>query len=434
MALGGGNFTSFNKILPGTYINFVSANSASGDVSDRGICAAALELDWGKEGEMVKVTAEDFNTKSVNFFGYNYNHDKLRGLRDLFKNASVCYVYRLGEGVKASNTYATATCSGVCGNNIKIKIATNIDDEAYFDVTTYYNGVKKDKQTVKSMSELTDNDFATWKTTAEIKETGTFAMTGGSNATVTGEAYQACLDCVQSVKFNVLTICSEDAATNNLVAAFTKRMREEKGVKFQSVLYKCEADDLGVINVDNTVTTIGVSKASLVWFVAGLCAGCKIGKSLLNVEYTGDFKFDTDYTQSELEEGLNKGKFIFHKVDSEIRVLGDVNSLVTISSETGEMFKENQTVRLVDQIAYDDAYLFRTKYLGVVPNDEAGRISLWNDLVEHRRSLVKMRAIENFKDEDIVVEKGTSKTSVVVTSRISPVNSMAQLYITTTLE
>ena len=45
--LGGGTFTSQNKILPGAYINFVSLNNASANLTDRGIATMPLELDWG---------------------------------------------------------------------------------------------------------------------------------------------------------------------------------------------------------------------------------------------------------------------------------------------------------------------------------------------------------------------------------------------------
>ena len=44
MALGGGTFTSQNKELPGAYINFVSAASASAALSDRGIATMPLNL------------------------------------------------------------------------------------------------------------------------------------------------------------------------------------------------------------------------------------------------------------------------------------------------------------------------------------------------------------------------------------------------------
>lgn len=65
MALGGGTFTSQNKELPGAYINFVSAASASAALSDRGIATMPLELDWGIEGEVFEVTNEDFQKNSL---------------------------------------------------------------------------------------------------------------------------------------------------------------------------------------------------------------------------------------------------------------------------------------------------------------------------------------------------------------------------------
>lgn len=284
------------------------------------------------------------------------------------------------------------------------------------------------------MSELCDNDYVVWNKNASLSDSGIMSLSGGSDAEVTSEDYQAFLDAAESVSFNVMAVCSEDDEINKLVAEYTKKMRENEGVKFQSVLYNCEADDVGVINVVSKANDAGVSRASLVWFVAGAAAGCAINRSLLNKVYDGSFLLGGTLTKQECEECIKKGQFAFHKVDGEYRVLADINSLVNTTAELGDVFKENQTVRIVDQIAYDDAQLFKNKYLGIVPNDEAGRLSLWNDITEHRKSLMKMRAIENFKDEDVVVEKGETKTSVVITSSICPINSMAQLYITSTLE
>ena len=94
MALGGGTFKSQNKILPGTYINFISLASASASLSDRGIAAMAFELDWGIEGSVFEVTSGDFQKNSMKLFGYDYSHAKLKGLRDLFRNARTLYAYR----------------------------------------------------------------------------------------------------------------------------------------------------------------------------------------------------------------------------------------------------------------------------------------------------------------------------------------------------
>ena len=107
--------------------------------------------------------------------------------------------------------------------------------------------------------------------------------------------------------------------------------------------------------------------------------------------------------------------------------------MVTTSDTQGDIFKDNQTIRVIDQIGNDIAVLFNTKYLGVVPNDAAGRISLWSDIVAHHRQLQDIRAIEDFKDSDVVVEQGNTKKSVVVTDAVVVVNAMSKLYMLVTV-
>lgn len=138
MALGGGTFVTQNKILPGAYINFVSLASASATLSDRGTVTMPLMLDWGNESGVFEVTNGDFQKSTMKLFGYTYTDDKMKGLRDLFKKAKTLYAYRLnGGGKKASNTFATAKYSGTRGNDLKIVIQKNADNDSLFDVSTY---------------------------------------------------------------------------------------------------------------------------------------------------------------------------------------------------------------------------------------------------------------------------------------------------------
>lgn len=60
MALGGGTFVTQNKILPGSYTNFVSAARAVTVFAERGVVAMPLELDWGAEGEVIRIENNDF--------------------------------------------------------------------------------------------------------------------------------------------------------------------------------------------------------------------------------------------------------------------------------------------------------------------------------------------------------------------------------------
>ena len=146
--------------------------------------------------------------------------------------------------------------------------------------------------------------------------------------------------------------------------------------------------------------------------------------------YDGEYLINCPDNQSQLEKELKAGKFTFHKVGTKINVLEDVNSLVTETPEKNELFKDNQTIRIIDAIASSIADVFNTKYLGKVPNNAAGRTSLWNDIVKIHQTLQDMQCLENFEPDDVTVAQGDEKKSVVVTDTITIVNTMVRLYMT----
>jgi hypothetical protein len=434
MALGGGTFVTQNKVLPGAYINFVSLAKASATLSDRGIATMPLELDWGVEGAVFEVTSADFQKNSMKIFGYSYEHEKMKGLRDLFGNITTLYAYRLnGGGTKAANTYATAKFGGVRGNNLKVVIQNNVDDESMFDVKTILDTTVVDVQTVATAADLVANDYVTFNKDASLEVTAGIPLEGGTNGTVDGASHQTYLDKIESYSFNAMGVVATEDSIKGLYVNFCKRLRDEVGAKFQGVVYNKAADYKGVVNVKNKVTDEGWSEACLVYWVTGIIAGCAINASNLNKIYDGEFTVDVDYTQAQLTKAIQNGEFTLHKVGSDIRVLEDINSLVTVSDTEGEIFKDNQTIRVIDQVANDTAVLFNEKYLGVIPNDAAGRISFWADLVKLHEQLQDIRAIENFSDEHITVSQGDSKKSVVVNESITVVNAMAKLYMTVTV-
>ncbi|HHQ8722258.1 phage tail sheath family protein [Clostridioides difficile] len=432
MALGGGTFVTQNKVLPGAYINFISAKRATSSLSDRGIVAMPLELDWGIDEEVFQVTSDDFEKYSVKYFGYDYTHEKLKGLRDLFKNIRLGYFYKLNKGVKASCTIATAKYSGIRGNDLKVTVTTNIDDNAKFDVVTLLDNKKVDTQIAKVITDLQDNDYITWKKDATLEASAGLVFTGGTNGeAVTGAEYQAFLDKIESYSFNALGCLATTTEIKSLFVEFTKRMRDKVGAKFQTVLYKkSDADYEGVVSVENKIKDTGLLESSLIYWATGAIAGCDINKSNTNKRYDGEFDVDVNYTQIQLEEALKTGKFIFHKVGDEVHVLEDINTFVSFTDEKNDDFSSNQSIRVLDQIANDIATLFNEKYLGEVPNDKSGRISFWNDVVKHHEQLQNMRAIEDFKADDVSVEPGSDKKTVVVSDAVKVISAMSKLYMT----
>lgn len=436
MALGGGNWLTQNKVLPGSYINFTSLAKASATLSDRGIAAAPFVLSWGPEGKVFPVAFREFRENSKVIFGYNYDHPKMLALREIFRHATTVFCYRLGTGAKvASNDFATAKYPGVRGNDLRTVIAANVDNAELWDVSTYLDGVCVDTQTVAEAADLVANDYVTFQASAALAATAGTPLTGGSDAAqITGEYHQAFLDKAEGYAFNTLCCPAADPTVVKLYAAYTRRMRDEIGAKFQLVAWEPSTVDYeGVIGVWNTVSN--ADSHALVYWVAGAQASVAVNKSLTNAKYDGELTVDTDYTQAELEAAIKAGKFMFHNVNGDTRVLEDINTLLTLSDTKGEAFQSNQTMRVCDQIANDVAVLFNTRYVGTVPNDDSGRASLWGDIVKLIRELERIRAVEDFDEDAVACAQGDRKRAVLLTiDGLSIVNAMDQLYMSVIIQ
>lgn len=468
MALGGGTWLTQNKKLPGTYINFVSKVRANVNMADRGYAAMPLELDWGIEGEVFTVENTDFQKNSMQIFGYDYSHEKLQPLRDLFKNLKTGYFYRINNGaVKASNDLATAKYGGIRGNDLTISIQKNIDDEEKYDVITYLNEYTNshnslvgtaqiaiahtaqksnvltilDKQTISAWENLKDNDYVKFKRSGTLSEkvTANKPLEGGTNGSeISGLQYQEFLEKIEPYYFNILGCVSTEKTIQDLMIQFTKRLRDEVGAKFQCVVYNYEnADYEGVISIKNSVTDEGKSPASLVYWVTGAEASCAVNASCTNKTYDGEYTINTNYKQTELEKAITNGMLMFHRVADnvdgdivgDVNILRDINTFTSFSKEKNEDFSSNQVIRVLDQHAIDIARLFNKTYLGKEPNDDDGRMALWGDIVAYEKEMQRIRAITNFTSEDVPIPTmGQSKEIVLSEYTIQPVMCMEKLY------
>ena len=417
MGLGGGTFVTVGeKTMPGSYINFVSASRANFALSERGFVAIPLELDWGEEQKVVTLSLDDFRNNSLTVFGYNFSDDAMKPLREIFRHAQTVYFYRLGTGTKAASTMATAKYAGTRGNKIKIVTTAIISGETTtgYTVKTFLDDILVDTQEVSGATATTDdlavNDFVDW--IAEVSlSAGTVNLSGGANATITSGNYSSFLAAIEPYSFNVIGYAGTDSAIKALFAAFTQRLRDSLGIKFQCVLYQyATANYEGVISVENN--------ADAVYWTVGALAGCPVNKSVTNAKYDGEYEISTNYTQEQLETALKSGKFVFHKVGEDVRVLEDINTLTTFTEEKSE----------IDQIGNDIAAIFNTRFLGIIPNDNSGRAALWNEIVKHHSNLQAIGAIENFSGDNVTIQEGNTKRSVVVNDVITPINCMTQLY------
>ena len=429
MALGGGTFTVPNKVLPGAYINFVSMARALGSMGDRGIVALPLETNWGPEDEIITIDSGEFQKEALNILGYSFADEEMKPLREVFKGAKLVKLYRINGvgGKKATATVGTggltitAKYPGARGNDIKIVVQANIDNETKFDVITYLGSTQVDIQTVGNIGELKPNNFVEFSGTGALEVTAGVPLTGGENGAATGESYSNFLDKIEAEDFTTLLYAGEDEVTKSLFDSFTKRMRDDEGVKITTVLFDyAKADYEGVISVKNN--------PELVYWVAGQTAGAAVNESLTNKVYDGEYEVNTKFKKREFEQAIQNGEFAFYQDGNDVRVLKDINTFTNFAPEKNQDFASNRVIRVLDQIANDTARIFSDFYLGKVTNDEIGRELFKNELVNYHEQLLNIRAIENFNEEDIIVLPGAQKQDVIVNEVVQPTDAMEKLY------
>ena len=344
--LGGGVFVTQNKVLPGSYINFVNASNATATLGERGTVAIALSLGKAK-GTVIEITRSEFVKDSKNILGFDYDANEMTPLREIFCNSNKVYVY----------------------------------------------------------------DADTQATVSDI------------------------INALEPYDFNIL--CAYTGTAEDITQYITsiKSWRDDMGKKCQLVVYNATTPNHeGVINLVSTVSDNGAPAYALVAWLAGAEAGCEINESCTNMLYNGEYTVVCNKTQTQLEQCINNGQIAFHLVYGDVRLLEDITSLTETSADKGQDFKSNQTIRVIDQIANDIAKLFNTKYLGRIPNNASGRVSLWADIVAHHRQLEELQAIENFDSSLLTVEQGNTKKSVVVNDCVTVTNAMAQLYMTVIIQ
>ena len=342
--LGGGVFVTQNKVLPGSYINFVNTTTTNGVLGERGVVAIVLAI--GKDpGKVIELSKSEFYSDAETILGVKTDDAKVAPLREIFLHSNKVFVYDLG---------------------------------------------------------------------------------GETELTVANA-----LDSLEPYEFNVLCAYTNDSTATKTYIEKVIEWRDTLGKKCQVVVYNDTntTKHEGVINLVSTIEG-GATPHALTAWVAGVEAACPVNKSCTNALYDGEYEIVTDKSQAELEQCLDDGELVFHKVYNEIRILEDINTLIDFDDDKGEDFRYNQTIRVLDQIANDISKLFNTKYIGNIPNNAAGRTSFWADIVSHHRQLESINAIEKFDSQLLTVEQGATKKSIVVHDAITVINSMTQLYMT----
>ncbi|MBD8046754.1 MULTISPECIES: phage tail sheath family protein [Clostridium] len=430
--MAGGTWTSQNKTRPGAYINFKSKKSAITPIGERGIATLPLILPWGPEKEIIAIHADDDLSKVL---GINIADDSSLLIREVFKRAKTLLLYRLNEGSKATATLEGLTInakySGTKGNNITVVIQNNIDNTEQFEVITIFEGNKVDKQLVKTIDDLKSNDYVDFKGTGELKITAGLPLKGGIDGTVTNQNYTDYLAAVEVYEFHTIGIPTKEPDIKAVSTAFIKRLKED-GRQVQLVLENYpEADSENVISVKNGVVlgdNVKITSDKAVAFVTGATAGANVNQSNTYLQYEGAIDVDIKYTNREIEEALKNGEIVFTTNNGKVVIEQDINTFKSFTEDKGKDYRKNRVVRTLFEINNGIKSLWETNYIGKGDNSVDGRNLFKKDIIKFLEGLQGINALENVVPEDIEIEKGKDKDSVLAKIEVQPIDSMEKLY------
>ena len=439
----GGTWSTQNKVRPGVYIRFKSIAGLGLTVGERGTVAIAAALSWGPVETVQTIAA---GADVTPYTGYDITNPKNKFLNEMFKGTNrtaapnTVLLYRLGVSgqkqatVTVSPLTATANYPGTRGNDITIVITELTSPADTFTVSTVVDGVIEDQQTVQTAQELVANDWVTFSGTGALTASVGSPLTGGADGTPASADYTDFLTAIEPYKFDVLIYDGSDTTVQDAMVAFVKRMSEEEGVYTQ--LCAANLTNPGSRYVINVMSGVVLSDGTtltpqqVTWWAGGATAGAQYNESLTYAQYPGAVDVTEKLTNSGYEQALQSGEFVLFADDGVVKVEQDINSLVTYTTDITEPYHKNRVMRLLNTIANDIYQQFSDGYIGVVNNNEAGRMQFKSAIVGYLLDIQANSGIQNFDAEDVTVEAGEAIDAIVVNLAIQPVDSVEKIYVT----
>lgn len=442
--MSGGTWTTQNKVLPGVYIRFKSAAGAGLTVSDRGTVAICEPLSWGPQAVVQTVEA---GADWAPFTGYAGAAPQNRFLQEIFKGSNrtaapkkvLLYRPAAAESATAAATIgdltATALYPGVRGNDISVIVVDNEDDS--FTVQTVVDAEIVDEQNVATMAELQANAWVKFSGEGAFTATTGQVLTGGADGTVSAPAYATFLTAIEPYQFDILIYDGTDVNVANSMVAFVKRIAEENGQYAQLVAANLnKPDSRFVINVASGVTLddgTELSAAQACWWVGGAEAGAKYNEGLTNAVYPNAVSAAPLRTNSENAALLNAGRVGLFADNGVVRIVQDINSLVTYTPDIGKVYHKNRVIRLCNAIANDIYAQFMQNFIGIVNNNAAGRSRFKAAIVGYLLDIQGAEGIQNFSPDDVEVLPGAEPDAVLINLAIQAVDAAEKIYMTITV-
>lgn len=422
-------WTTQNKRLPGAYVNFKARKEQKALVSGEGIPALMLQ------GQTL--AAPGFHTVAqgtdlAKLFGTTA---KIAYVAEALAVASKVLVYVPAStgGTKATGTEGgltvTAVKEGTEGNKLVVKITNNGPNVT---VTTVLDNAQVDSQDVQVNQLPAANDYVTFSGTLPSGGGGQeqIQLSGGADGSIDNSVDKFIAE-LSKQDFRVVAYGTDTADDKKKLVAAVKEWRNEGRAIVAVINNYAEANNEGVISVDNGVTLADGTKLTskeAIYRVAALSATAG-SKSLTHAEYVGAIDCDAK-TPQELAQAIEKGNIVFRMFRGRVLIAQDVNTLVTPLDGQNDDFKKNKLVRTMDIIGEAIQAVFVENFVGQVVNDIDGRELFKQHLIVRVLDPLVAQSALTYSADDIKVMEGSQKEAILVTLGVKLADAMEKLYVT----
>lgn len=466
-----------NKRRPGAYFNVVGkGNNNNGTDIGRTLLPVSTQLNWGAKG-IIKLNS-DSNFKAL--LGHDIDEPELQTLHEVLKGADTVLLLNNNDGTAAKATDAalpwtmTAKYPGTLGNNLHVTVEKN---DSKVTVSTLFGTKVVDQQVigVDKPNTLFDNDYVEFELTSEmtpqppssgsdgndsngsdgskatraskapvvmaskldqLSSDVTVDLTGGT--TKPAQISDLLNDALETEDYDVATTAGfpVNSPLHKQLVDEIKHLREDNDIKVRGVIpYTGEKVNYeGISTVANGVvlgdgTELDATVAA--GFFAGASSSADAAKSLTYVEYPDAISAYPKFSNDRTIEALENGEIVFTTKRNETVVIEqDINSLTKVTSEKPVFFSKNRVVRTMDTIVTNTKRTFEDMFIGKITNSTTGRDLFKANRVSYLQSLADANVISDFKEDDISVEAGNDRDSILVNLAVKPLDSMEKLYMT----
>ena len=210
------------------------------------------------------------------------------------------------------------------------------------------------------------------------------------------DKFQDPLKVMLTERFDYLAIPTIETAQLEYLGTWVKTARENKFKKIKVVLPNHPGDYEGVVNFANTkvVTTDREYKpAEYTARIAGLIAGTNMTQSATYAPLNEVIDCDR-YTQDEMNQMVNEGKFFIWFDGEKFKMSRAVNSLVTTSQGKLEGFQTMKIVDIMDMMYDDIKKTAEDSYIGKYTNDYENKCLLISAIMGYFKQLENERLLQ----------------------------------------